>query len=50
MARHLKRIEGKVEATCSFCNWTVSGKTWRPVRRKLAEHLADKHATVKVVV
>lgn len=34
---------GPVEAVCLNCSWTASGGTWRPVKRRLAQHKATAH-------
>ena len=46
----MHRIAGLVEARCSFCEWKASRRTWRPVKRAMAEHMTERHANVKVVV
>jgi len=32
-----------VTASCLSCRWSVSGSTWRPIRRRLAEHVGKRH-------
>jgi hypothetical protein len=37
------RIGGLVEASCLSCGWATSGRTWRPVKRRLAAHTGKAH-------
>ena len=39
----LRKASDRVRAACLSCRWKTAGRTWRPVRRRLAEHVAKKH-------
>lgn len=46
--RRARKAADAVTARCLSCRWSASGRTWRPVRRRLAEHVAKKHPKLAV--
>lgn len=38
-----RRSATAITVVCLSCTWTSSGRTWRPCRRRLAEHTSTKH-------
>lgn len=43
-AARRRRDHREITAACLSCQFTVTGSTWRPVKRSLSAHVAKKHA------